>query len=176
LKDSETKRKFGLFKVGKAAGIVREEVKEDFGYFWQFLKPRSRGIKFFVTITIFIVIVPANIIAAILFYTSDPALGREGASTSWLILFLSRQAVTFMLAKAMESIIIDFLSLQLRLTVRLLGPMFTLLLVQSKGFPFILFSWGVFNFCLNSGGKCRARLKTVDCHCVSVIRNELMQV
>lgn len=153
LSSSKTKRKIRLFKCGKAAEIVREEVKEELSYFWQFLKPRSRGIKFFLTITIF-VIVSFNIIAAILFYTADPRLIRGGASTSWLMLFLSRQAVTFMLAKATESLIIDFLSLHLRLTVRLLGPMFTLLLVQSKGIPFILFSWSIFNFCLNSGSKC----------------------
>ena len=155
MSDSKTKRNFRFFKCGKAADIVREEVKES--YFWQFLKPRSSGIKYFLTITIFVVIVPFNIIAAILFYTNpeNPRVIREDASTSWLMLFLSRQAVTFMLAKAMEVLIIDFLSLQLRLTVRLLGPMFTLLLVQSKGIPFTIFCWGIFNFCLNSGGKCR---------------------
>jgi hypothetical protein len=128
-------------------------MKEDFGYFWQFLKPRIRGIKVVLGITIFFVIIPAITIAAILFYKGNPALGRQGASTSWLVLFLSRQAVTFLIAKATEALIIDFLSLQLRLTVRLFGPMFTLLFVQSKGLPFMLFSWGVFNFCFNSGGK-----------------------
>jgi hypothetical protein len=160
---SERRRKFGLFKGGKCAASfacrANDEIKEDFGYFWQFLKPRIRGIKIVLGITIFFVIVPAITIAASLFYTGNPILGREGASTSWLVLFLSRQAVTFLLAKATEAFIIDFLSLQVRLTVRLFGPMFTLLVVQSKGLPFILFSWGVFNFCFNSGGKHRARLK-----------------
>jgi hypothetical protein len=160
--DSDRRRKFGLPKAGKCATtIVRranDEMKEDVGYFWQFLKPRIKRIKFFLGITIFFVIIPAVTIAAILFYTGNPYLGREGASTSWLVLFLSRQVVTFLLAKATEAIIIDFLSLQLRLAVRLVGPMVSLLLVQSKGLPFILFGWGIFNFCFNSGGKCRARL------------------
>lgn len=154
---SERRGKFGLSKAGKCAtSVVRganDTMKEDFGYFWQFLKPRIRGIKVVLGITIFFVIIPAITIAAILFYKGNPALGRQGASTSWLVLFLSRQAVTFLIAKATEALIIDFLSLQLRLTVRLFGPMFTLLFVQSKGLPFMLFSWGVFNFCFNSGGK-----------------------
>lgn len=59
--------------------------------------------------------------------------------------------MTGTLAKATEVIIIDLLTLHFRVTTRLCGTIFALLLVQSKGWPFIVSAWGVFNFAMNSG-------------------------
>lgn len=51
----------------------------------------------------------------------------------------------------MEALVIDFLCLRSRWCVRILGPFVTLFIVQSKGWPFIAFWWGVFNFIMLFG-------------------------
>ena len=148
-------KQFRMGKAGKGAkrmfSRTNQEVKEDFETFRRFLQPRTGTIKFYLLFVVGFVIIPALVVAAILFHTGNPGLGREGASTSWFILFLVRQVITGTLAKATEVFVIDFLSLQLRLTVRVFGPIFTLVLVQSKGWPFIIFCWGIYNLCMNSG-------------------------
>jgi hypothetical protein len=170
------------FKLGKGARTFaqakNQEMKEDFDAFWKFLQPRGRSIKFYLLVVVFCVIIPLIATSAILFHSGNPDLGREGASWSWFLLFLSRNVITGTLAKATEVIVIDLLSLHFRLTTRIFGTIFTLLLVQSKGelscsfldcslprqlscevhalslypgWPFLVFSWGVNNFALNSG-------------------------
>mmetsp|Transcript_14794 Transcript_14794/g.28022 ORF Transcript_14794/g.28022 Transcript_14794/m.28022 type:complete len:643 (-) Transcript_14794:87-2015(-) len=48
---------------------------------------------------------------------------------------------------------IDFLSVRSRVSVKLLGSWGTLFLLQAKGWPFLMFSWGVLNFALLSGAR-----------------------
>jgi hypothetical protein len=55
------------------------------------------------------------------------------------------------MAKCTEIFIIDFLALQTKATLRLCGPVITLLIVQSKGWPFLLLFWGIYNFGLVVG-------------------------
>jgi hypothetical protein len=50
-----------------------------------------------------------------------------------------------------QGLVIDFFALRTTATVKLFGPMFTLFLVQSKGWPFCSFCWGLFNFALVVG-------------------------
>ena len=74
------------------------------------------------------------------------------ASASWWILFICcRQAVTLSLARLTEALIIDYFALRSKVCVRLLGPFATLFIVQSKGWPFLLFSWGIYDFMLLFG-------------------------
>jgi hypothetical protein len=107
---------------------------------------------------------PALGIASILFYLADnPPYGKcetsagcnprnEKASASWWVLFIGcRQIVIACLAVLTQGLCIDFFALRTTMTVKLLGPMFTLFLVQSKGWPFCCFFWGVFNFALVVG-------------------------
>lgn len=86
-------------------------------------------------------------------------IGRsETASISWWLLFLgARMVITFSLALAAQGYIIDFLALRTRWFVKVFGPFLTLMIVQSKGFPFILFAWGCFNFLLLYGNGKFAR-------------------
>jgi len=101
--------------------------------------------------------VPSLIVSAILFYLLDnPILGDEdkpgNASISyWAQFIFCRQVITFSLAKAFEVIWIDFVCLRTRIGVRYFGPFFTLMMVQARGWPYILACWCVLNFCLLYG-------------------------
>lgn len=78
----------------------------------------------------------------------------EDASASWWILFiLCRQPITLSLSLATQSFIIDFLALRSKWAVKLVGPFVTLFIVQSKGWPFIVFCWGLYNFALLYGSS-----------------------
>jgi hypothetical protein len=131
------------FKFGKGARrlaqTTNQEVKEDFDAFWKFLQPRGGRIKFYLLFVVCCVIIPLMVTSAILFHSGNPDLGREGATWSWLLLFLVRNVITGTLAKATEAIVIDLLCLHFRLTSRIFGTILTLLLVQSKG-EFFFFS------------------------------------
>lgn len=74
------------------------------------------------------------------------------ASISWMLLFFGvRQVVTFTLARVTQSFVVDFLCLRTSLFVRMTGPMLTLAIIQAKGWVFVMFFWGIYNFGLNYG-------------------------
>ena len=68
-------------KAGRLAKATNNEVKEDFDTLRQFLQPRTGTIKFYLLCLVGCVIIPGIAIAAILFHTTNPGLGRDGAST-----------------------------------------------------------------------------------------------
>jgi len=78
----------------------------------------------------------------------DPGI----ASASWWLLFVVRQAVTLSMAIPMEPFLIDFLSIRSGLTYKLFGAWPTLFLLMARGWPFLFFFWGVFDFALLAGG------------------------
>jgi hypothetical protein len=139
--DGIKRRRHSKFGKGarRIAQVTNQEVKEDFDTFWKFLQPRRGSIKFYVLVVVCCVIIPLIATSAILFHSGNPDLGREGATWSWFLLFLVRNVITGTLAKATEVIVIDLLTLHYRLTTRIFGTVFSLLLVQSKG-EFFLFS------------------------------------
>ena len=66
------------------------------------------------------------------------------ASVSWWVLFLGvRHVLVFLLARATDVFVIDYIVLQHPRVVRLLGPRVSLVILQSKGWPSILFWWAV---------------------------------
>jgi hypothetical protein len=82
----------------------------------------------------------------------------EGASASWWILFVCcRQPVTLSLAFATQAFLIEFLALRTKWAVQLVGPFLTLFVVQSKGWPFVLFWWALYDFALLYGSSKWAR-------------------
>ena len=163
----------------KATFKVRSSKNAFVSEFEDFFAPRRKTIIYFLRTTVFFIILPCMGLAAILFYLADnPPTGRvdlspnatnatgglvnekgeeieqDKASASWWLLFIGvRQVVTFVLAKAIELFFIDFLSVRSRVSVRVLGPWGTLLVLQAKGWPFLAFAWGVLNFALLSGEK-----------------------
>ncbi len=126
-------------------------------------------------------IAPAITIAAILFYWADnPPTGRinsgtklifdfetnttvlinedgeefaaNQASASWWILFLCvRHVITFSLARMLQVVIIDFFCVSNRTFVNIFGQMFTLFVIQSRGWPFLMFTWASLDFGLLQG-------------------------
>jgi hypothetical protein len=108
----------------------------------------------------FYLVIPFTGVAAILFYLVDnPPTGRNTTgewvtdvpSTSWWLLFVVRQAVTLTIANAVQAFMIDFLALDTRLLLNVIGPVMTLLLVQSKGWPFLMAFWSGFDFAMLHG-------------------------
>jgi len=83
--------------------------------------------------------------------TDGEIIGGKGASASYLLLFSARQIVTLSMALAMQCVIIDVVALQTRFFLRTVGPVITLMIVQSKGWPHIIFWWSIWNFALNYG-------------------------
>ena len=78
----------------------------------------------------------------------------KSASASWWLLFIGvRQVIIILLAKAVELIFIDFLSVRSKFSVKVLGSWGTLLVMQSKGWPCLFFAWGTLNFALLSGAR-----------------------
>ena len=103
---------------------------------------------------------PATSVAAVLYYgLGNPSMSsgydpdtQLYPSISWFILFLCvRQVITFSLAKVTEIFLIDFLALKTRFLLRLLGPLLSLLVVQSKGWPCTVFFWAVYDLSMLSG-------------------------
>ena len=137
-----------------------------------FLGPRMRLLYKYIC-TMLYLLIPLLGVALILFhFFGNPPTGKidleasrngtlvnkEGnevepdkASASWWLLFTARQIVTFSLAKATQVFLIDFLCLGTRWSLTLVGHMITLLVVQSRGWPFLAIYWGLWNCALNTG-------------------------
>ena len=136
-----------------------ETVKNEWDAFNIFLRPRKSTIYSYSKMVLFYIWLPALGVASLLYHIfENPPTGRnppidpDKASASWWIIFICiREVFLFLMAKCTEGFIIDYLSLQTRTTLRLCGPLITLLIVQSKGWPFVLFFWGLYNFALVTG-------------------------
>ena len=166
------KKRFG-FRPGKIAKATNDEVKEDFETFRRFLQPRTGSHQVLLTLSCWlyycawycgccdlvsfsreswfgsrrsvdkVTVEASSLKKPLSFIRSHYCFPFVSYLCSWFILFLVRQVITGTLAQCTQVFLIDFLSLQLRLTVRLFGTIFTLLLVQSKGWPCLVFFWGV---------------------------------
>jgi hypothetical protein len=74
------------------------------------------------------------------------------ASPTWWLLYLGvRQPITFTMALGFERLLVDYLSIRRQTTFRLFGAWPTLLLLQSRGWPFILFLWSLLDYLLLAG-------------------------
>ena len=145
---------------------MKEELKI-FKEFQEFFTPHKESIKNYLKLLIFYIMVPLIGIAASLFHLAgNPPTGKldnngrpvdealidpDRASVSWILLFVLRQILVGSLAKGMELLLIDFLSIRSRSTIRLIGPWPTLFILQSRGWPFIVFMWGLLDFALLAG-------------------------
>jgi len=79
-------------------------------------------------------------------------ISRSDVSASWWLLFLGvRQVVTLSLAQVTQFLIIDFLCVGRIWTSKIFGPVVTLLIVQSRGWPMVVFWWSIYNLAMNHG-------------------------
>jgi hypothetical protein len=114
-----------------------------------FLKTRKLSIWTYCKSTLTCVILPALVIAVILFYAGNPIAcdSDNCASYSWWIIFLFiRQVITLSGAAAIQVLVIDLACFNSRWVTRLLGPMAVLFVIQSRGWPFLGFTWAILDF------------------------------
>ena len=127
-----------------------EKLKEDWDNVYSFFRPQRKHIRSYVKTLVCYIFAPFIGVAAILFYFgSNPLTGDisgNRASVSWWLLFCVRQVVTLSLSMALQTIIIDLLCVGTRVMLRIVGPLFTLLIAQSKGWPFVVFCWAILDF------------------------------
>jgi len=150
-----------------------DQFKEDWQKWSEFFRPhKGRLFSYCKNVTLYL-LVPLIGVAAILFYlagnvptgkidqslsangiqvaTDGEIIDEKGASASYSLLFSARQIVTLSMALAMQCVIIDVVALQTRFFLRTVGPVITLMIVQSKGWPHIVFWWSIWNFAMNYG-------------------------
>lgn len=146
-RQKKERRKAHRFSIFRSKDRLAENVRDDWQTFEEFLSPRKKHIHMYCKTLLFFVIMPATGIAAIFFYVlenrktggdaTEEAIAQADvtkASVSWWILFVGvRQVVTLSLAIATQSFVIDFIVLGSHFSLKLLGPVITLLVVQSKG-------------------------------------------
>jgi hypothetical protein len=169
--DSTTKKPPGPIKQKRKSFAAH--IKEEWDYVNRFQyfrnatrNPLASAIYVYCKVVLLYLILPSTGIAAILFHLADnPPTGYDvlastsgaadhssTASASWWLLFLGvRQVITLSLAMGTELIVIDWLSIRVRGTLKVFGPWITLMIVQSKGWPFLIFAWGMYDFCLLYG-------------------------
>jgi hypothetical protein len=68
-----------------------------------------------------------------------------------------RQIITLSIALLLQLVIVDFLSVGTRATLRVFGPVMTLLIVQSRGWPFVFFWWSILDFAFIQEDRERSR-------------------
>ena len=138
---------------------ANQALHEDWQLWQNFFLLRRRHWLKYIKLVVCYIILPSTAIALILYYLSgNPPTGRDQnsdlafASASWWLLYAGvREVITFSMSLGFQAFVIDFLALDTRILLHLCGPVVTLLIVQSKGWPFILFWWGVINFAMLHG-------------------------
>eukprot|EP00977_Amphora_coffeiformis_P012336 scaffold3043_cov180-Amphora_coffeaeformis.AAC.28 len=154
--------KDGMESEGRRGHRTMDKFKEDWQVWTEFFRPRQEHMVTYLKTVILYLIIPLVGISAILYYFADnPPTGRvdeetratetDRPSASYILLFCCRQLVTFSMAFASQIFVVDFIALNTRIMLNLVGPVLTLLVVQSKGWPFILLWWSIFDFALLAG-------------------------
>ena len=114
------------------------------------------------------IILPALFISAILFYLADnPMTGTTTqrkqnplvfASYSWWVNFIgARQVCTLALSRFTEVLMVDVFTLRTRSVLKLFGPFVSLLIIQARGWPYIVTFWAVWNFAFLQGKHALAK-------------------
>lgn len=131
--------------------LCGKKTEEDWTTFSDFMRPRRASIMLHLKSALFAFILPAFAVSLVLFYAFGNPDFKQGASISWLVLFLVRHSILYILAKLTQLIVIDLLALNTRCMVRVLGPFPSLCLVQSKGLPFLSSCWALYGILTLSG-------------------------
>ena len=118
------------------------------------------------THSILYIIVPLLAVAFILYYgVGNPIAGgtdvfddvEEHASWSLWVLLLLRQIIVLLCVKGGEVVIIDILALRTPLFLKTVGVFATLMIVQARGWPYVLTLWSISDFCFLFGDHAFAR-------------------
>ena len=157
-----------LPKKGRRATLVAsatDSLKDQWELWRTFFNARKKHILMYLKTVVLWMGIPLIGIAALLFYIfENPPTGlsldgdRENhASASWWLIFFLRQVITLSLALLLQMVLVDFFSIGTRVMLKILGPIFTLLVVQSRGWPFVFFWWSILDFAMLYGDRNFAR-------------------
>lgn len=139
--------------------------EDEWEVWWTFFSPRGEHILTYAKVVFLYLTVPLIGISAVLFYgfenpptglSVDGSIG-ESASVSWWLLYFMRQVITLSLALFLQILVVDFFSIGTRVMLKILGPILTLLIVQSRGWPFVFFWWSILDFAMLYGDRDFAR-------------------
>jgi hypothetical protein len=75
----------------------------------------------------------------------------QTASASWWLLFIVRQLTLLSAAALIQLMIVDYCCVTTEIAPKCVGRLATLFIVQSKGWPFVVFFWGILDFSFLSG-------------------------
>lgn len=167
------KRKRLRHKSSKVVRHVTTGVQQDWALFQQFLTPRKTTIFAYLKFVGCLIMLPSLTIAALLFYLKEQPDQQDklkGGSTavandnddetpfvSWWFLFIGvRQIVTLTLALITQALLIDYVALGSRFSLKYMGPAVTLLAVQARGWPCVLTFWAIYDLVLLSGDRALA--------------------
>ncbi|OEU21923.1 hypothetical protein FRACYDRAFT_136035, partial [Fragilariopsis cylindrus CCMP1102] len=143
----KTKKNRGKFVRNFQSFRMRRKV--DLDMLKEFVEPHRRSLRLKCFMVVSYVVLPSFLMSCTLFYgLNNPPNEKslEEASVSWWFLFIGvRQVLTFCLSVLLELIIIDFFTFRTRFFPKLLGTKLSLAVGQSKGWPFLLFFWAVFD-------------------------------
>ena len=158
--DHDIERGLEISCLSNCCCSILSNAKGDWETFNKFLEGRKRTLFTYAQLALGYVVVPSAVVAAILYYFgSNPSLSfgfnpttQSYPSVSWFIIFLGiRQMVTCSLAKMTEIVLIDFLALKTHFILRVFGTFWSLTIVQSKGWPSLVFFWALYDLCLLTG-------------------------
>jgi hypothetical protein len=144
--DGTPSKKSRKKKRGKGAKFVNaasEGLKADWDLFNEFLGGKKASMKAYARSVFLFIMIPAILLSGLLFYFVEKPEVEEDedgnlivgqdATASWWILFLGcRVVVTFTMALITQALIIDWLALGSRFSLRWFGPIVTLLVVQVR--------------------------------------------
>jgi hypothetical protein len=133
-----------------------KSLKEDWALFGDFMRPQKASVKASIRQLLVYAILPSLALAFILYYgAGNPPTAKqvdEGISlsthpsTSWWVIFIGvRQTLMLALAHASEFVLVNYAAVQSPLFIHVAGPNIALLCSISKGWPSILFFFGLYN-------------------------------
>ncbi|CAJ1961477.1 unnamed protein product [Cylindrotheca closterium] len=79
------------------------------------------------------------------YYAGNPSLEflPGDATISWWLNFVGRHAFLLQVSYIFQTILIDWIIMSSRLVVAIIGPWATIFCLQSRGWPFLVGSWGI---------------------------------
>jgi len=107
---------------------------------------------FFVWRVLFFMVPLLGMAHLLYYYMGNPAIPflPKTASVSWWLILIVRLQVTFNLSQ-LTQFLVEYLALKSQTFIRIVGPLVTLVAMQSTGWPFLIFFWALWTLMLTHG-------------------------
>lgn len=154
--DEENRR--GSVRRKKRAWLCKRGVKPvdngvEYTGFKAFLRQKWGHIRLYLLIVIFYIILPLLGFSALFFNLGNPSMRNRETTISYMFNFVVRQIVTFSLSLATQLVLLDLIAVRTPFIVRVFGQIFTLVLIQSHGLPFLVFFWSLYSSAMTTGNN-----------------------